>query len=231
MLVRSRVATMAPTTISPFARVCTNAETLEQVQHVRDHAEQQHRRDGAGDAAAAAGERGAAEHHGDDGVELEALAGVRIAGAEPAGDEQATPKPAPMPDNMKASKRTRSMSTPARRALSASPPVASRCRPKRVRVSTTCASAANPTSTSPATGMPSTFSLASHAARPVHAPTLRSVYAKITPCSTLERAEGQDQRFDAQAIDQPAMRDADRGAPIATIASAAPAPAARAGRR
>ena len=89
VLVRSRVATMAPTTISPFAKICTNAETSSRFSTFEITPSSSTAASGAGDAAAAAGERGAAEHHGDDGVELEALAGVRVAGAQPARDEQA----------------------------------------------------------------------------------------------------------------------------------------------
>ena len=102
---------------------------LEQVEQVVEDAEQQDRGEHADDADAAALERRAAEHHGDDRVELHAVAGIRIAGAEPPGDEEAG-EPAPRPESMKASQPNPRTAMPARRAFSALVPSASRCQPK-----------------------------------------------------------------------------------------------------
>ena len=90
---RARVATIAATTISPLAKVCTNAETSSRFSTLVITPSSSTAARVPAIAAAAAGQRRAAEHHGDDGVELEALAGVRIAGAEPAGDDQAAQAP------------------------------------------------------------------------------------------------------------------------------------------
>ena len=62
---------------------------FEQVQQIAGDAEDQDRGDGAGDRAAPAGKRRAAEHHRDDRVQLVPDAGVRIAGAEATGEQDA----------------------------------------------------------------------------------------------------------------------------------------------
>ena len=59
-----------------------------EVEDVRQDGEQEDAAERAPDAAASTAEGGAAEHHRDDGVELEAIAGERVAGADPPGQHE-----------------------------------------------------------------------------------------------------------------------------------------------
>ena len=121
---------------------------------------------------------------------------------------------------MKASKRTRSTSTPARRALSASPPVASRRRPKRVCAQQDCAS----------DGEADQHQAGDRNARASCRWRARQFGRRAADAAVgvredhalqdAQHAEGEDQRLDAQPVDQPAVRATPTAAPIATMASA-----------
>ena len=72
---------------TPMTTICTNGETLIRREAVAQDADDEHAERGAGDGADAAGEAGAADHHGRDRVELVAGGGAGLRGVQAHGED------------------------------------------------------------------------------------------------------------------------------------------------
>ena len=123
---RGWLTRMATTTMSPLMNICTKAETSSRLSTLEMMVSAMTPPTDRMTLPRPPGKRGAAEHDSDDGIELEPGAGQRDSrcrGGRPAAGRQARRRSRKARSKRSARLRT---SMPARRALSALPPTATR---------------------------------------------------------------------------------------------------------